>query len=522
VPDFTRASWQRGLSGAQLLVSILEGKGDGMPAFGGRLNADQARGLVAHVRAFSGRPPAPAANPAPLAQPGEDFKEQFQALQREYEDLKRQMRELDSSSRPREGPPPGAVRSRPGDEEATRTLFREACAKCHGRDGRGAPARAKHPDIPDFSRRSWQEQRRDAGLVRSIMEGEPPAMPAQRGKLSEKQARDLVAYIRTFGPEPTKGKDSSGDDFARRPREPQEPIKKQNQELQEPAEPPHRDAPRAPSPGTTTAPAAVEAPAPQKGGLASAGLYRQRCARCHGEDGTGARARRRQPAIPDFTDAPWQGQRSATQLLAAILDGKGSDMPPWRGKISEDQARGLVASVRAFAPATESPGQERSEETSRAEATERAEPPMDFSEKLIAWLGNVHPAAVHFPLALLTAAPVAELLRLVTGKSAFDPVCRFCLWFGFLTAVPAATLGWFAGGLHLADASWVLRAHRWLGSSAVACAGLALALGEVSRRSGRFRLWFRITLFGAAGVVLATGFFGGALVFGLGHYAWPP
>jgi hypothetical protein len=35
-------------------------------------------------------------------------------------------------------------------------------------------------------------------------------------------------------------------------------------------------------------------------------------------------------------------------------------------------------------------------------------------------------------------------------------------------------------------------------------------------------LGFRITLFGAAGVALATGFFGGALVFGLDHYAWPP
>jgi uncharacterized membrane protein len=61
------------------------------------------------------------------------------------------------------------------------------------------------------------------------------------------------------------------------------------------------------------------------------------------------------------------------------------------------------------------------------------------------WLGKTHPPAVHFPIALLTAAAVAELLRVVTGKPAFDAVSRYCIWFETLSAVTAGVLGWSAG-----------------------------------------------------------------------------
>jgi hypothetical protein len=71
--------------------------------------------------------------------------------------------------------------------------------------------------------------------------------------------------------------------------------------------------------------------------------------KCHGSDGTGSPARDRLPEIPDFTKSSWQARRSDAQLLASILDGK-DEMPSWRDKIGEEQARSLVAHVRAFAP----------------------------------------------------------------------------------------------------------------------------------------------------------------------------
>src|SRR5271157_446620 len=88
-------------------------------------------------------------------------------------------------------------------------------------------------------------------------------------------------------------------------------------------------------------------------------LFRQHCTKCHGADGTGSQVRSCYPEIPDFTNAPWQARRADARLMASILDGKGSEMPPQRGRISEEQARGLVAHVRGFAPTREKPNSVR-------------------------------------------------------------------------------------------------------------------------------------------------------------------
>jgi uncharacterized membrane protein len=143
--------------------------------------------------------------------------------------------------------------------------------------------------------------------------------------------------------------------------------------------------------------------------------------------------------------------------------------------------------------------------------------------RLIRWLGNFHSPSVHFPIALLTAAAVAEVLRAATGSPSFDPVSRFCVWFGTLSALAAFALGWFIGGFRLTDPSWVVTTHRWLGTSAAVSSLLVLILNEWAHRSGctRSRTCFRVVLFALATLVAAAGFFGGAVVFGVNHYAWP-
>jgi mono/diheme cytochrome c family protein len=82
----------------------------------------------------------------------------------------------------------------------------------------------------------------------------------------------------------------------------------------------------------------------------SSDLYRQRCARCHGSDGSGSLARDTMPPIPDFSDHRWQSSRSDAGLLASILEGKGAQMPAFRVKVTEQEARSLVAHIRAFDP----------------------------------------------------------------------------------------------------------------------------------------------------------------------------
>src|SRR5262249_41587259 len=188
---------------------------------------------------------------------------------------------------------------------------------------------------------------------------------------------------------------------------------------------------------------------------------------------------------------------------------------------TEEQARSLVAHVRASAPATEKSGQGQHEGPASAEPAE-SEPPSSFLGKLTRWLGGFHPPAVNFPIALLTVAAFAELLRIVTGrrKRALNAVSRYCIALGAITAAVAGILGWFLGGFQLTDASWIKTTHRWLGTSTVACAALVLVLSERSRHPDRqrSRIWFKVALFIAAVLVSVTGFFGGALVFGLKHY----
>jgi mono/diheme cytochrome c family protein len=94
----------------------------------------------------------------------------------------------------------------------------------------------------------------------------------------------------------------------------------------------------------------AQGPAPRP---ADAALYRQHCVKCHGADGSGSPMRDILPDIPSFAKAPWQARRTNAELLAGILDGVGKGMPAFRGKIDENQARGLVTQVRSFAPPPE-------------------------------------------------------------------------------------------------------------------------------------------------------------------------
>ncbi len=80
----------------------------------------------------------------------------------------------------------------------------------------------------------------------------------------------------------------------------------------------------------------------ESGGLGS------RCARCHDRDGTGNAARDNLGEIPNFRNHKWQTSRSDTQLLVSILDGKGKHMPSFRGKLSDGEAREIVAQIRAL------------------------------------------------------------------------------------------------------------------------------------------------------------------------------
>jgi mono/diheme cytochrome c family protein len=96
--------------------------------------------------------------------------------------------------------------------------------------------------------------------------------------------------------------------------------------------------------------------APERGGAtaerlrAARRLYGRRCASCHEDDGTGGALRQTVPQVPNFTSHAWHARRSDAQLVVSILQGKGSRMPAFHGKIGEDTAQDLVSLLRTFDP----------------------------------------------------------------------------------------------------------------------------------------------------------------------------
>jgi mono/diheme cytochrome c family protein len=108
----------------------------------------------------------------------------------------------------------------------------------------------------------------------------------------------------------------------------------------------------APSPGATaSAGSALERPKEPTVPAATVSFFMLNCMTCHGPDGRGmSAARAAMPPLPDFTGKEWQLAHSNPQLEVSILEGKGTFMPPWRGKMSPDLAQSLVAYVRGFGP----------------------------------------------------------------------------------------------------------------------------------------------------------------------------
>jgi cbb3-type cytochrome c oxidase subunit III len=83
-------------------------------------------------------------------------------------------------------------------------------------------------------------------------------------------------------------------------------------------------------------------PKPEDGGE----LFNQKCSMCHGADGKGY------PALktPDFTDPKVQASLSDEKIVETIKNGKkGTAMPAFGDKLSDEQIHALVTYIRSLA-----------------------------------------------------------------------------------------------------------------------------------------------------------------------------
>jgi uncharacterized membrane protein len=132
----------------------------------------------------------------------------------------------------------------------------------------------------------------------------------------------------------------------------------------------------------------------------------------------------------------------------------------------------------------------------------------------MALTGRLHPLLVHFPIALILIAAIAELIFLATRFPRWQTVAVANLRAGAAFAVASAGAGWLLASSRIVEASPSLEWHRWLGLMA-AVAAIAAALMTVRIDPMERRQWpYRIALFSAAAIVAVAGHFGAVLVWG--------
>jgi uncharacterized membrane protein len=132
----------------------------------------------------------------------------------------------------------------------------------------------------------------------------------------------------------------------------------------------------------------------------------------------------------------------------------------------------------------------------------------------MALTGRLHPMIVHFPIALILIAALAELIFLATRSPQWQTAAVTNVRAGAVFAIGSAGAGWVLASSHIVEASPALEWHRWLGlMAAIAASTAALMTGKIDRPGKPQRL-YRIALFSAAAIVAVAGHFGAVLVWG--------
>jgi mono/diheme cytochrome c family protein len=85
----------------------------------------------------------------------------------------------------------------PALAEDAATLYKAKCAMCHGADGLATSTMAKNLKVLSFKTPEMVNAS-DARFIASTANGKGAHMPPYKGKLTDAQIKEVVAYIRTL------------------------------------------------------------------------------------------------------------------------------------------------------------------------------------------------------------------------------------------------------------------------------------------------------------------------------------
>lgn len=128
-------------------------------------------------------------------------------------------------------------------------------------------------------------------------------------------------------------------------------------------------------------------------------------------------------------------------------------------------------------------------------------------------LKRLHPATIHFPIALFMMAALTELFAMTRRGEGLESAVRVMIYGGAAGAVVAVLFGWIHTGIWFGGDA-VMQVHRWTGTL-LAVFGLLLAWLAKAERNSRAAL--RALLFIVAATLVVQGFLGGELAHGPDH-----
>ena len=132
---------------------------------------------------------------------------------------------------------------------------------------------------------------------------------------------------------------------------------------------------------------------------------------------------------------------------------------------------------------------------------------------VIAVLKKLHPATIHFPIALFLMAAATEVFVMRRKGAGLESAVRVLVYGGAIGAVVAVLFGWIHTGFWFGGDA-VMQIHRWNG---MLIAILGIVMAYLANRPSQSRTWLRASIFSMAALVLIQGFLGGELAHGPNH-----
>jgi uncharacterized membrane protein len=259
-------------------------------------------------------------------------------------------------------------------------------------------------------------------------------------------------------------------------------------------------------------------------------VFLAKCSECHGRSLSRPRAALylhelgRVAANREWV-VPYDPEKSYLWSLV-----RNDDMPAKgakAGPLNAQEKETIRAWIAAGAPVPPSQGDSAQLESATTTTPARVAPSSELqasfgAARLFGWLGRFHVLVVHFPIALLAAAALGEILAARRRNPVPEPAVRFCILLGAGGAVAAVALGWLHADLgeHVSVTNSVLGLHRWLGTAAGAWAIALVLVSERDSRRRRRSLLLQALLGSGALLVLIAAHFGGLLVHGSNFFDW--